>query len=164
VVAAQTSSLENQLEQFRKNRLTTTTSRPLISLPDYRPTISPDSHVIQLFILITLLAIFAYFLWRKIWARRHAHETQLVLELSNRNEQVKIPLLTLNHSVELYTFSASEFVTHLSIQRQLIKATMFISWNSFRIKHRFLSRVYELPTTVTLDILTVCRAQRILNS
>jgi hypothetical protein len=41
---------------------------------------------------------------------------------------------------------------------------MFISWNSFRIRHRFLSRIYELPTTVTLDILTARRAQRILNS
>jgi hypothetical protein len=87
-----------------------------------------------------------------------------VLEHSTRNELVKIPLLTLNHSVEVYNFSASEFLTHLSIQRQLIKATMFISWNSFRIRHRLLSRVYELPTTITLDILTACRAQRILNS
>jgi hypothetical protein len=164
VVAAQTVSLEDQLEQFLKNRLTTTTARPFINLPDYRPIISPDYHVVQIFIFLTLLAIFAYFLWRKIWARRHAHETQLVLELSNRKELVKIPLLTLNHSVELYTFSATEFLTHLSIQRHLTRATMFISWNSFRIRHRFLSRIYELPTTVTLDILTARRAQRILNS
>jgi ABC-type transport system involved in multi-copper enzyme maturation permease subunit len=63
MVAAQTLSIEEQLEQFLKNRQTTTTSRPLISLPDYRPTISPDFHIIQLFIFLALLAIFAYFLW-----------------------------------------------------------------------------------------------------
>jgi hypothetical protein len=85
-----------------------------------------------------------------------------VLEISNKKELVKIPLLTLNHPVELYTFSASEFLTHLSVQRQLFKATMFISWSSLRIKHRFLTHVLELPSTVSVDILTACRAQRIL--
>lgn len=83
-----------------------------------------------------------------MWKHRHAHETELILELSNKREAVKIPLLTLHHPVELYTFSASEFLTHLSVQKQLFKAHFHILGTSLRVKHKFLTHVFEIPSTI----------------
>jgi hypothetical protein len=145
-----------------KNRQTTTTQKPFMTLPDYQPEISQEFHVLQLFLFLSLITICAYFVWRKIWQRRHAHETELILEMSNKRQAVKISLLTLPHPAELYAYSASEFLTHLSIQSQCFRAHLHISWPSLRIKHKLLTHMLEIPQNVKIDACTARRAQRIL--
>jgi hypothetical protein len=147
-IEAQTPSIESQLEQFIKNRQTTTIQKPFITLPDYQPEISQEFHVLQLFIFLSLITNCAYFIWRKMWKRRHAHETELIIEISNKKQAVKIPLLTLPHPADLYTFSASEFLTHLSIQSQCFRAHLHISWPSLRVKHKLLTHVFEISPTI----------------
>jgi hypothetical protein len=161
-IEAQTLSLESQIELFIKNRQTTTTQKPFIMLPDYQPEISQEFHVLQMFIFVSLITICAYCIWRKIWQRRHSHETELILEISNKRHAVKIPLMTLPHPAELYAYSASEFLTHLSIQSQCFRAHLHMVWPSLRIKHKLLTHVLEIPQKVTIDIFTARRAQRIL--
>jgi hypothetical protein len=161
-IEAQTLSIESQLELFIKNRQTTKTQKPFITLPDYQPEISQEFHVLQLFIFLSLITICAYYIWRKIWQRRHAHETELILEISNKRQAVKIPLLTLPHPAELYAYSASEFLTHLSIESQCFRAHLHIAWPSLRIKHKLLTHVLEIPQNITVDAFTARRAQHIL--
>jgi hypothetical protein len=103
-----------------------------------------------------------YFIWCKIRRHQNRHQLELVLELSSRHDSVKISLMKLSHQADLYSFSAAEFLTHLSIRGSLRHPRLHINWPTFRIKHRLLSLSLEIPPITQLSYWTAFKARRIL--
>jgi hypothetical protein len=115
-VAMQSLTFEQQLTEFLRQKQFTTTAAPLIKFPfDFKFQVAREFHIFEFFIFLILLTMCLYFIWCKIRRHHRRHQLELVLEISNRNDSVKISLMKLFHQADLYSFSAAEFLTHLSI-------------------------------------------------
>jgi hypothetical protein len=162
-VAMQSLTFEQQLNEYLKQKQITTTTAPLIKFPfDFKFQVARDFHVFEFFIFLILLIMCLYFIWCKIRRHQSRHQLELVLEISNRNDSVKVSLMKLIHHADLYSFSAAEFLTHLSIRGSLRHPRLHINWPTFRIKHRLLSLSLEIPPITQLSYWTAFKARRIL--
>jgi hypothetical protein len=103
-----------------------------------------------------------YFIWCKVRRHQRQHKMEFVLEISNRMDTVNISLMKLFHHADLYSFTAAEFLTHLSIRGSLRHPRLHINWPTFRIKHRLLSLSLEIPPITQLSYWTAFKARRIL--
>jgi hypothetical protein len=70
--------------------------------------------------------------------------------------------MKLFHHADLYSFTAAEFLTHLSIRGSFRHPHLHINWPTFRIKHRLLSLSLEIPPITQLSYWTAFKARRIL--
>jgi hypothetical protein len=97
-VAMQSLTFEQQLNEYLKQKQITTTTAPLIKFPfDFKFQVARDFHIFEFFIFLILLTMCLYFIWCKIRRHQSRHQLELVLELSNRNDSVKISLMKLFH-------------------------------------------------------------------
>jgi hypothetical protein len=118
-VQVQTLSFQQELEEFvRQKQIRTTTTMSFFNLPfKYEPKVSNDFHVLDLLILLTIISICFYLLWWRNFRRRQREPTfEIVSEVINRYDRVRIQLAELPHSAESYTFTATEFISHLSLR------------------------------------------------
>jgi hypothetical protein len=164
-VEVQTISFQQQLEEFlRQKQEKITTPTTFFNIPfKYEPQVSRDFHVLDLFILLTIIAICLYLLWRNFRRRQQAHTFEIVLEIVNRYDRVKISLIELPHTADSYVFSASEFISHLSL-RGLQKPKLHIHWPTLKIKHRLLAMNIDLPPIHSVSYWTACKLRKILSS
>jgi uncharacterized membrane protein YwaF len=129
----------------------------------FEPQISRDFHVLDLFILLTIIAICLYLLWRKFKSRQQAHSLKSFWKLLNRYDRVKISLMKLPHTADSYTFSRHEFISYLSL-RGLRKPKLHIHWPTLKIKHRLLNMTVDLPPIHSVNYWTACKLRKILSS
>jgi hypothetical protein len=164
-VAVQTISFQRQLEEFlRQKSEKISTPTTFFNIPfKYEPQVSRDFHVLDLFILLTIIAICLYLLWRNFRRRQQAHTFEIVLEIVNRYDRVKISLMKLPHTADSYVFSASEFISYLSL-RGLQKPKLHIHWPTLKIKHRLLAMTIDLPPIHSVSYWTACKLRKILSS
>jgi hypothetical protein len=164
-VEVQSISFQRQLEDFLKQKTEkTSTPATYFNIPfQYEPQISRDFHVLDLFILLTIIAICLYLLWRNFRRRQQAHSVEIVLEILNRYDRIKITLITLPHTADVYTFSAQEFISYLSL-RGLKKPQLHIHWPSLKIKHKLLNMTVDLPPIHSVNYWTACKLRKILSS
>jgi hypothetical protein len=164
-VDVQTISFHQQLQEFlsQKQEKITTQKTFFNILFKYEPQVSRDYHVLDLFILLTIIAICLYLLWRNFRRRQQAHTFEIVLEIVNRYDRVKISLIELPHTADSYVFSASEFISYLSL-RGLQKPKRHIHWPTLKIKHRLLAMTTDLPPIHSVSYWTACKLRRILSS
>jgi hypothetical protein len=116
-VEVQTISFQQQLEEYlRQKQEKISTPMTFFNIPfKYEPQVTRDFPVLDLIILLTIIAICLYLLWRNFRRRQQAHTFEIVLEIVNRYDRVKISLIELTHTADSYVFSASEFISHLSL-------------------------------------------------
>jgi hypothetical protein len=158
----QSLNFEQQLTEYLKQKQMTTTAAPLIRLPfDFKFQIAREFHILDLFIFLTLIAMCLYFFWYRIRRHQRRHKMELVLEISYRTDTVKISLMKLFHHADLYSFTAAEFLTHLSIRGSFRHPRLHINWSTFRIKHRLLSLNLEIPPITQLSYWTAFKTRRI---
>jgi H+/Cl- antiporter ClcA len=117
-VEVQTIPFQRQLEEFLKQKSEKiSTPTTFFNIPfKYEPQVSRDFHVLDLFIFLTIIAICLYLLWRNFRRRQQAHTIEIVLEILSRYDRVKISLMKLPHTADSYVFTASEFISYLSLR------------------------------------------------
>jgi hypothetical protein len=153
-VQVQSISFQRQLEEFLKQKSEKiSTPATFFNIPfKYEPQVSRDFHVLDLFILLTIIAICLFLLWRKFKRRQQAHSFEIVLEIINRYDRVKISLMKLPHTADSFGFAASEFISYLSL-RGLRKPKLHIHWPTLKIKHRLLTMTVDLPPITQCQLL-----------
>jgi hypothetical protein len=164
-VEVQSIAFQRQLEEFLKQKTEkTSTPATYFNIPlQYEPQISRDFHVLDLFILLTIITICLYLLWHNFRRRQQAHTIEIVLEILNRYDRVKISLMKLPHTADSYTFQADEFISYLSL-RGLRKPKLHIHWPTLKIKHKLLNMTVDLPPIHSVNYWTACKLRRILSS
>jgi hypothetical protein len=162
-VAMQSLTFEQQLAEYLRQKQFSTTAAPLIKFPfDFKFQVAREIHIFEFFIFLILIAMCVYSIWCKIRRHHRRHQMELVLEISNRTDTVKIFLMKLFHHAGLYSFTAAEFLTYLSIRGNLRNPRLHINWPTFRIKHRLLWLSLEIPPITQLSYWTAFKARRIL--
>jgi uncharacterized protein YhbP (UPF0306 family) len=164
-VEVQTISFQEQLQAFLKQKREKITTQPtFFNIPlKFEPQISRDFHVLDLLIFLTIIAISLYLLWRKFKSRQQAHSFEIVLEIICRYDRVKVSLMKLPHTVDAYVFTASEFISYLSL-RGLRKPKLHIHWPTLKVKHRLLNLNVDLPPVHSVNYWTACKLRKILSS
>lgn len=150
-----------RLEEFFRQQNESPTGKP--PLINYVPQVSEDFHVMQTLIFLLLAGIILYAVGKRIQHFRNQHTFQIILEISNRESEIKLPIMKLSHSSDMYNFNASAFLQNLEIQG-IIQPKMKIRWPSFTIEHKLLAKRLQLPTTISINFHQACQARQIMAS
>jgi hypothetical protein len=163
-VQVQTFSFQQEVEEFvRQKQIRTITAMPFFNLHfKYEHKVSNDFHVLDLLILLTIISICFYLLWRNFRRRQREHTFEIVLEEINRYDRVKIQIAELPLSAESYTFTATEFISHLSL-RGSKQPKLHIHWPTLKIKHRLLAINTDLPPIHSINYWTAFKLRRLLS-
>ena len=140
--------------------MVTTTSVPSF---DYRPQVSAEYHVLDLFILFMLILIALYLVTQSVLRQRRSNNMYVFAHILGRHENVMVKILKLPHRSNLYRFRADRFVERISIEG-IIFPQIHIRWPSFRIQHTVLNRTTRLPTACRISFLQAIRVRNILTS
>jgi hypothetical protein len=129
----------------------------------YELKVSNDFHVLDLLILLTIITSYFYLMRRNFRRRQREHTFEIVLEVISRYDRVKIQLAELPHSAESCTFTATEFISHLSL-RGFKQPKLHIYWYTLKIKHRLLAMNIDLPPVHSLNYWITFKLRRLLSS
>lgn len=157
---AEVKDISNKVEQFL-HRMFTTTVSPFQFALDYRPQLSPDFHALDLMILLLLIAIWSYYLFRAFKRYHNKDKFELALELVTKYERIKLPLLHLFHTADMWQFTATDYVQHISMTIATQPLLNF-EWPALKMSHKLLNLQQSLPTTYRLSYFQAFQLRRIL--
>ncbi len=88
---------------------------------------------------------------------------QIFIDIIGAQDNVTVSLMTLPHHSGMYKFRATTFVDRISVQGCLFPQ-LHLTWPSFIIQHKFLSKQVKLPTRCKINPYQARKIARILNT
>jgi len=161
---AQTISLAEDIGLYLQRMYTTaSTVNPLHFIMDYKPVVSNDFHVLDLFIFCSYSPFGCITYGERSSVIRTLTPWKCPLNLSRNLIGSKSPVFELPHTADKWLIKADSFINHVSISRWK-KPILHIEWPSFHIRHRLLDMPISFPSTHSLTFYQTYRLRRILSS
>lgn len=129
----------------------------------YSPRIAEHFEITDI-VLICLFIIFWLYLVRRIYRNLNPiHGFDLYLEIGNDQSAAKIKLIHMRHDVSLYTFSAPQFVSFLTVIGVRAPKLQLV-WPSFTASHKLTHLKYTLPEYHRISYFKSLKIQEIIAS
>lgn len=151
---------ESCMEEFFRQQQPTKAAPFVLN---YQVKLSEEWNPVDISILLTLLAIGAFLIYRfSVWKMR-VNSSEIWAQIVDQNDTVMIRLMDLAYPNSLYRLTAQDFVNRVMIKGIIFQVVKII-WPGLQIKHRVLSKVLTLPSIYVVNPLKGMRLARILAS
>jgi hypothetical protein len=150
------------LVQYIQSVAAAKSTPPPSLLLTYKPQLSEQIHALDVIICLLFLAFWAFLAFHFYRAKRCPHKIRLIAEIGNQRSCVRVHLLTLRHTTEMYTFEATKFVSSISVEGYRCPR-LRITWPDFRITHKITPLAYTLNENFSLSYFQAFKLNEILH-
>lgn len=117
---------------------------------NFIPELSNNVELLDALLILIICFFTSYIIYRSYRLRNFEHQFTLYAEIGNSDSHVKVKLMTLKHTPNLYDFVAERFVNTITITGT-IHPRMHFNWPDLSIKHKCTQMVTHVKTVHTIS-------------